>query len=423
MNQDFVFPGHYKLTAARLTSFDGNQRMDISNLIPSFSIEESMDYDSIRGTATVFDNTGLLDRFPIRGEETLILEIEDALKSKRVYELSLYKVSDIEIKNTNDGLRYKIHFTSKSRFDAGKRRITRPFDGLISKIAEIIFATYYTGEKELLLEDTEGSFRCIIPNYTPMQAMNFLANRAFSTKSPSCSFRFFETADNFYFVSDEFLLNRALEDNSIIKEFSFSDAIDKSGRDFISQMQNLIKIENNERVNTITDLYGGAYKSNVIEIDFTRRILENKRFDYESEKNKFTTVLNNKEPREVHTPEFKEDFFTEENERKYLLFKDYSSIGDIPGQLRGEQFLADITNNRVAYRHHLNNTIVSAVSHGRFDLCAGDVIRLVIPEFSSASDRLENSVLSGVYLVSDCSQIFNNDVHETHMKLLKYDWN
>jgi hypothetical protein len=423
MTEDFVFPGHYKTISILLTSYDGTKQVDMSNLIFSYTIEESINNDSIRGTAEVMDNTGLADNFPIRGEETLVITVEDALKKKRVYEMAVYKVSDVVIKDTNDGLRYKLHFVTKSRFDAGSRRIIRPFENLISDIAEIIFSSYYTGNKELLVEETEGSFRCVIPNYTPMQAMNFLASRAYSTKSPSCSFRFFETADNFYFVSDEFLINRALENQELIKEFTYSDAISNTGDKFVSRMQNLIRIENSDRVNTPIDLYSGAYKSNVIEIDFVKKTVEDVRFDYETEKNKFVTVLNNKETRDVHTDLFKQNYFTEENERRYLLFKDYSSIGDIPGQLRAEQHLSEITNRRISYRHHLNNTVVYAVAQGRLDLMAGDIIRLVIPEFSSAVDKVENKILSGVYLVSDCTNIFNMELHETQLKLLKYDWN
>jgi hypothetical protein len=178
-----------------------------------------------------------------------------------------------------------------------------------------------------------------------------------------------------------------------------------------------------DRVNTIVDLYSGAYKSNVIEVDLVKKVVTNKRYDYKTEKNKFLTVINNKETRDVHTDEFARNYFTEENERRYLLFKDYNSTDDIPGQLRGEQFLADATNFRMSYRHHLNNTIVHATVPGRLDISAGDIVRLVIPEFNSASDRGAHPILSGIYMVSSCINVFNMDVHETNMKLLKYDWN
>ena len=51
-----------------------------------------------------------------------------------------------------------------------------------------------------------------------------LYSRSFSTSSPSCSFRFFETSDNYFFVSDEFLIKEANSKNKI-KEFIYGEAI------------------------------------------------------------------------------------------------------------------------------------------------------------------------------------------------------
>lgn len=417
-NTAFVLPGHFKLLAAVLSSHDGSNVNDISSLIHFIELEEGLEFDSIRGHIRVLDNVNLLDTFPIRGEEKLELTVVDALEQKRTYELAVYKVTDVEVKDTNDGLRYKLHVTSKARFDAGTRRVLRSFEASISTIAEVVFATYY-GEtsKELLIEDTEGMFRCVVPNYTPMQTMNFLANRAFSTKSPSCSFRFFETADFFYFVSDEYLVTRALDNPEIIKEFTYSDALDKSGENFYAQMQNIISLENNERVNSITDLHSGAYKNNVIELDLVRKTVSNRRYSYDDQ------TYAKGESVSPHSATFVQDTFTDENERRFLLFKDYSSVGDMPGQLRAEQYLPEITSNRLAYRHHLNNTVTFVTINGRLDVCAGDMVKLVIPDFTSNDKKKENAVLSGLSMVDTCVHRFNLDVHSTHLKLLKYDWN
>lgn len=422
---DFVLPGHYKLLSAVITTLDGKS-VDIVGLIPSFTIEESLDNSSLRGTATVYDNIGFIESLPLRGEEILTIQIEDALKQRLTYELAIYKITDVDIKRSNDGLVYKIHFISKSSFDAMFRKIIEPFNSKISDIVDMIFKKYFTGEKELLLEPTVGIFRCIIPNYTPIQAMNFLAQRSYSTESPSCSFRFFETSENYYFVSDEYLIKRFLDDKSQIKEFIFSDALEKSGKDFISQMQNLIEIKNSDRVNSIMDLSSGAYRSRVIEIDINyRRVnlpgksLDNE-FDYQVEKNKYVSVSGKGRSQGVHSDEFINSYFNVENERRYIVVKDWDPDGS--RQLRGDQFIPEIVMNRVAYRHHLNNTIVYAKSHGRLDLKAGDLINVKIPEFTSSRIKKINPQLSGYYMINDVLHTFETDIHETSLKLVKYDW-
>jgi hypothetical protein len=425
---ELVLPGYYKLVSAVLTTYAGKS-LEISGLIPVFSIEESINKDSIRGSATIIDATNLLDDLPLRGEETLKLVIEDALKQKNEYTFRIYKVDDVAISATNDTLTYRIHFVSASSFDAMFRRIIEPFDDKISAIAEQIFARYYPGvSKDLVLEETVGLFRCVIPNYTAPQTMNFLANRAFSTQSPSCSFRFFETAENYFFASDEYLIGRFLENKDLIKEFIFSDAIEKSGEQFIAQMQNIIELENAERVNTVTDLISGSYRSKVIEIDLTRRRVtmpaksEENEYIYENERDKYRiTASQNSTDSEVHTQQFVQDYFTEENERRYIIVKDYSEDGT--SQLRGEQFLPEIVANRTAYRSHLGNTPVRAKINGRFDLSAGDVINLKIPDFGLASGKQDlNKRLSGYYFVEAVTHVFERDIHSTLLHLLKYDW-
>lgn len=421
----FVLPGYYRLVSATIKPLNG-QPLEIVGLIPEFSIEESLDKDSIRGSAIVYDNIGLLEDLPLRGEELLTLVVEDALRNTVTYELALYKITDVEIKNTNDGLRYKIHFMSKYSFDAMFRRIIEPYNDTVSSIAETIFEKYYSGPKQLLLEDTIGLFRCVIPNYTPMQTMNFLANRAFSRSSPSCSFRFFETAENYFFVSDEYLIKRFLENKEEIKEFTFSDAIDKSGEEFLSQMKNLVEIRNSDRVNTAMDLASGAYRSNVIEIDLIKRqaTLPGKsnryEYDYQEAKSNYMSSSGRGEGQDVHTDEFVRTYFTPENERRYIVIRDYDDSGTL--QLRGDQFIPEIATNRLAYRHHLNRTVIYAKSNGRLDLNAGDIINIKIPEFKVSENRRLNNQLSGYYMISDLTQVFDKDLHQTDMKLIKYDW-
>lgn len=422
----FVQPGHYKLLSAVIRTFAGKE-IDIVSLIPIFLIEESLDNDSIRGSAMIYDNIGFMENLPIRAEETITFTIEDALKQKLTYEMAIYKITDVQVKNTNDGLTYNLHFVSKSRFDASFRRIIEPHDDKISNIAESIFERYYTtGTKGLILEDTIGLFRCVIPNYTPMQALNFLSRRAYSTGSPSCSFRFFETSESYYFVSDEFLIKRFLDDKTLIKEFTFSDALSKSGSDFMNEMKNIIEIKNTDRVNTMTDLVSGAYRSNVIEIDLIKKQVtlpgkSNKHeFDYQKAKKKFISVSGKGIDQDVHSEAFVNEYFTQENERRYIVIRDYDDSGTL--QLRGDQFLPQIVTNRISYRQHLNNTIVFAKTHGRLDLNAGNIINLKIPEFTASKNRKLNPQLSGYYMINDLTHTFDKDVHSTSLKLIKYDW-
>ena len=438
---EFILPGQYKLLSAVLVSDSaasielgvsgqGNSN-EFSGFIPVFVIEESINSDCIKGYAEIVDNIGFLEDLPIRGEEHLIFTIEDAMKNRRIYQMRIYKIQNVEINDANDGLRYEIHFVSKSRFNVSARRITEPFEDKISNIASTIFNSYYSppqNSSSLVVEPTEGIFRCVIPNYTPVQAMNFLSQRAYSTSSPSCSFRFFETVHNHFFVSDEYLINQALKNVNNIKEFTYSDALDKSGEEYSQQMQNFITIKNEDRVNTMKDLGSGAYRSHVIEIDLVRGRVNlptkstTHSYNFETEKTKYLSTSGRNTDEGIHSPEFKSTYFTQENEKRYMVIRDYADdSGEF--QLRGNQFLPEIVANRTAYRHHLNNTMVNATANGRLDLNAGGMINIKIPQFVASSKKGLNPQLSGYYMIDTVTHNFVRDVHTTALKLIKYDWN
>lgn len=420
----YLLPGYYKLISASITQYGSRNPTEISGIIHKTVIEESIENDSIRGYVSIIDAVGLLEKLPLRGEERLTIEFEDILKQKKIFDLFVYKVDNVSAKNTNDALSYDMHFVSYMRWNAGRHRIIAPFSRSIRDTAEQIFKTYYSPfTKPFVTDATDGNFECVIPNYTPIQAMKFLASRAYNNISPSCSFRFFENSENFYFVPDEYLIADAIT-NDNIKEFTFLPAIEKTGNELEAQLRNLIELRNTDRINTVKDLYSGAYKSNPIVIDFVNRTVTDNRYSYQESKNEFVSLnTRSRVIEDQHSDNFIDYTFTDENERRFLIYKDYQSLGDLPSSIKSEQFLPKIISRRLAYRHMLYRNTVYAKAYGRLDLKAGDIIKLVVTEFSPNNDNVEmESQLSGNYILHDCTHIFDKDTYETSMMLTKFDW-
>lgn len=429
--QDFLLPGYYKLVGATISPYGSTARVDISAIIHKIVIEESIENDSIRGYISVADGVGLLEKLPLRGEERLFIEVEDIFKVKKIFDLFVYKVEDVITKEANDIVFYDMVFVSYMRWNAGTRKIIEAFDRSIRETAEQIFKSYYSPfTKEFKTDTTDGNFYCVIPNYTPPQALKFLANRAYNSESPSCSFRFFENSEAFYFVPDEWLIKQAV-DNNTIKEFTFipysnpmdlSNTSNKTSFDLETQMRNLIELKNTDRINTIADLTSGAYKNNPIVIDFVNKTVTDNRYSYEDSKTEFASLNSgNMNIEDVHDDAFINRVFTDENEKRFLVFKDYQSNGDLPTSIRSEQYLPQIISRRTTYRYLLYRNTVYVKAHGRLDLKAGDVIKLKIPEISPGENK-SDSTLAGNYLVHDCTHTFDKEVYEVSMMLTKFDW-
>ena len=426
----YLLPGYFNVISATISQYGNPVTQDITLLITKIVIEESIENDSVRGYISIIDAVSLLEKLPLRGEERLILEIEDITKQKKIFDFYVYKVDGISAKNTNDSLSYNMHFVSYMRWNAGRRRIIASYGRSIRETAVQIFDEYYKPKTEpytkpFNTDATEGNFQCIIPNYTPVQAITFLASRAYNSFSPSCSFRFFENSEAFYFVPDEYLIADAIvKDN--IKEFTFLPALDKSGMDIETQLKNLIELTNTDRINTLKDMYSGAYQNNPIVIDFVNKTVSDNRYSYQQSKNEFLSVTQKTTGiDDLHSDDYIDYMFTEENERRFLIFKDYQSQGDPSSTIRDEQFLPKIISRRIAYRHMLYRNTVFAKAYGRLDLKAGDIIKLKVKEFSVGGDATGgDSQLAGNYILHDCTHTFTvgPDIYETSMMLTKYDW-
>lgn len=439
-----TYPGGYRLKSLMIypaPSSENRVAIDMRNMVPSLSISESMTQDSIRGSVSVIDSSGLLEGYPIRGEEMLYIDLEDALGNTRQYRVFIYKIDNIGIANNNDGVSYTMHFVSYQRFFADQKRVTASYNKPVSEIVENVFNSYFrrpvtarpailTGDsssgdpnKQIVIEATEGKVKLVIPRMTPAQALKFLESRSYSTQSPTCSFRFFENADSFYFVTDEYLYNKAIEEDKIF-EYTYSENIPQDNGYFLQRMANFSAFKNVARVDTFDDLHGGTYRNKVVVLDIVNRVANfaEPGFEYASVRDGFFKGhANELDVSDKHSDTFIESTFTDENARRFVMVRDY--VEEDAGQLRGEQFLPEIASNRLAYFKNVGGIRVNSTGPGRTDITAGDFIRVIIPEFRHLQAEKElNYQLSGVYMVESVTRNIDKDRYMNDYSLVKRNW-
>lgn len=455
MTNSLPSPSKARIEKVILYSYDGTVSTPLDGIVTEINFSQSIEAAAFIGSIKVQDNIGRLENFPIRGEERLQLTVvaNDDIKNKRKLDLQIYRVDNITMNDANDGVNYYMHFVSRISFEASKRKIieTLKLNNLYpsaSLAAQRIFSKYFSKttdandftlpfgsrkfkiektERNFIVQPTEGIIRGIIPNYTPTEAMYFLSTRAFINDQgfTSCSFRFFETLDNFYFVSDEYLIKTATTQNEVLKLY-YGPQVSKDAKDIHQQINNVERINYPVRVDSAVDMYSGGYTNSVLEIDFVRRRFEKKHFNYLDD-GKFldTSGAPIKPESYIHTERYARDTFTQENAKRFHLYRDYSQPGDIPGSLASDQHLAEIVSKRVSYQHHLNATSINVSMKGRLDIRPGNVVNLNVFELSANSQRTSNPQLSGNYLVYGTEHSIKMSEGEdifTNLRLSKYDW-
>jgi len=460
---NFVNPTYYNLQRAIIRSeFSNIGTFDITLLIPSLTISSSIDSETMYGSAHVIDSVGLLNgnesRDPLRGEEQIIFEIVDSktinenggietLSSENVYRFVgfIYKIDNIQTKEVNDAMMYDIHFVSYQSFKAGTNEIIRAFiDKPVSTIAQTIFDDYYTKDtqfipteqiKDLVVEETEGLYRCTIPKMRPEEAMSFLSKRSFSSKSPSCLFRFFENSRGYYYVTDEELQRLAEVDEERFFQFTYLDALPNTLEFFERQLNNLELIENTKRVNSFDDIYNGAYRNKVYEIDILSRRLnlldDTNQYDYFERRSKYKEAPSRFQKLvDRHTNKFIDSTHSgeEDVQKQWLVIQNYTD-GEKSGEnaMQAETFYAEIISNRQAYSKHIESITVNAVGPGRMDITAGDIVELSVKDFEFASNGetdtfKENKHLSGKYIIKSVTHRMDKEEMRNSYTLIKRDW-
>lgn len=455
MTNSLPSPSKARIEEAILYSYDGTVVAPIDGLITEINFSQSVEASAFVGSVKVQDNIGRLENFPIRGEERLRLTVvaNDDVKNKRKLDLQVYRVDNITMNDANDGVNYYMHFVSRVSFEASKRKIIESLrvNNLYpsaSLAAQRIFSKYFARttpandftlpfaarrfrientERSFIVQPTEGVIRGIIPNYTPTEAMYFLSTRAFINDQgfTSCSFRFFETLDDFYFVSDEYLIKSAIDRNEVLRLY-YGPQVSKSAKDLDQQVNSVERIDYPVRVDSAVDMYSGGYTNSVLEIDFMRRKFETKDFNYLDNAEFVNTAgVTNSPESYIHTERYARDTFTRENARRFHVYRDYSQPGDITGSLAADQHIAEIVSRRVSYQHHLNATSINATLKGRLDIRPGNIVNLEVVALSADSQRTLNPQLSGNYLVYSTDHSIKMSEGEdifTTLRLAKYDW-
>ena len=451
-------PSLVTIETAMLKTVDGRQH-NISPMIYGFSIKSSIYDSSFTATLSIFDSLGFLHNFPLRAEEELDLQLlGHDFQTELNIKGQIIKIDNVTKNTQGDGYFYTLHFVSRTSYRAGIQSIITAFNNKSgSYCAKQLFKKYFNQDKALnsstkseempgessrlqitsnkgrsfYLEDSDGQFRTIIPDYTPAQAMNFLAAKSKAkSSSPSSLFRFFETYDGYYWVTDEWLLKRAKFNKKKIKTLYYMPFTELHPQYSERMIRNVKSYENTTHVDTSADLNSGAYKNKVMEVDFVNHTRNYYSYDYQTNKNKYVGMTG--QPRTsnvgaVHSDAFLKETFKDENKnaKQYVVYRDWQpdDIASVPNQtLRTPQSMVEIIQNRVAYAHHLNNSKANIELEGRIDLVPGDVIDLITQEPSIELKDERNKRLGGKYLVSMVVHTMQEGTLTTQAEIMKYGW-
>ena len=258
------FPGDFEVQSIFLTSpsfKDPEKTIDLSSAWTEINLFEDIYSPAISGDVTLVSSGGFVEGIPIIGEETLEIHMsvagakpkqtpypgphsadEPVTKSVDPLIIGKYRIYKNDppqplSKLGENTFSYKFYFVSEEMITNMKTKVQKAYPTTMSfgaaypqmsspsssdeitidQITRSLFYDCFIGTKKpadqnstsknFLVEPTSGTVSYVIPNWTPFQALNFLAGRAVSvnSRSPGSNFVFYETLRGYRFVSIETL--------------------------------------------------------------------------------------------------------------------------------------------------------------------------------------------------------------------------
>jgi len=191
-------------------------RIDIVSANGSFSLlpylSEMVIYENIfrpalTGNIMITEAHNLPSKLPIVGEETLDIDLgiqgfEDEKIRIKPPPFHVNSIKEREIIKPKAQL-LSLELISEKLMSDSHAKVSKSYrDKKISEIVADIHSTYLDDGSALYVEPTNRIERCIIPNMSPIEAINWLSFRAMpDTSSNNVNYLFYETVSGSYFVS------------------------------------------------------------------------------------------------------------------------------------------------------------------------------------------------------------------------------
>ena len=419
-------------------------RYDLVPNLEELNIYESIFSNHLQAHITLQDAFNIPFKLPIIGEETIDVSIRLEGDSGSVIVnppmLHVLDLSDRFLK-TVQSQRFSLNLVSAQYMSNVHSRVSKSFSGMTAEeIVHDIWANYLDdGHGDLFTETSMREEQCIIPNWTPHQAFNWLARRSQPEDNDhAANYLYYEDMDGVHFKSLNKLAGQPLDEEGNVKPIlTFAKeplAMDPAKIESLSagfiKVDEITYMGQFEKIKNINE---GQYSSKMITHDIVKKKILQHDYDGFTEwlwvnhlgpfpplSNSDTEVKSGHIPRTSFAPPFDPNLAITEGRRLSDLTDSAVSLYPKHDKMYAQNFGHEHDNKveewklRRAGQLVLYDGIVMEVE------CAGlsfirigmtVTLNVLSPETTShgKQDIAFDKFLSGVYMITAIRHMFNND--------------
>lgn len=394
--------GDVNLQRVLMTNQNIKAGLSIKSQVMGFDIYEDVTKPTIFALFHMYDAIGLLESFPIIGEETITVEYSTPGLELTTYTFRCFEISNVNEAPNRRGKFYTLKCVSEEHLLNGTNIVDQAYNGLVSDTVSGILASYLNTKKAVIVDQTKGIQKLVFPKLSPLEAIDFCRRRSVSKQYASSSYVFFENQNGFIFKTVEGLIEQGIKQIGS-RVFNFLNTSTANPEAERLSWRTAINYEVMARTDTVQSIDSGAYYAVTNSFDITQKKLTTTTFRLNQQFDKLETT--NKNDQIPNTSDFIGKYA---NSTPYRFFIPTDSS-------RPEQFLNDMLPIRNSYSLLLNQNITRILANGDSGLCAGDVVQLNFPIQSGFTNKKEqNQEVSGNYFVLRVRHLVTNSSVTKH---------
>jgi len=381
---DFAKLGDYQINDLTITSHNGFQR-SLMPMAMSIQVFEDIFSPNMTCRISISDDGGMLNYLPIIGQEKVSFSFMTMGGTTSInMNMIVHKISGL----TTDGLSqlYNLELVTEDMIKNFEMRISERFEGSATEIAQQVFSKIGT-TKQLEVEPSDDRYDAetgiVIPNMTPIKALDFLSRKAFSDTYKSSSYTFFENSKGYHLKPIEALAQGTSKNKFYLGDLKNVDG--PGGQN--SENKKVIDYSFDSNFSVIDNIMRGMYVGNLITVDLLTRNFKTLEHSYWD--NYMDYQYMNDGP--IHDVS---GTGVQYNPSTLYIAPETELETGKPLQNQEKIFL-----QRKFHRQLMQNIKCTISVYGDSDLTVGDCIDLNVPLFSSTDPDEIDKYYSGKYLI------------------------
>ena len=425
-------------------------KYDLVPHLEELNIYESIFSNHLQAHLTLQDAFNIPYKLPIVAEETIDVAIRltgdegDVIINPPM--LHVHDLADRFLK-TNQSQRFSLNLVSAQYMSNVHSRVSKSFSGMTAEdIVHDIWANYLDdGHGDLYTESSMREEQCIIPNWTPHEAFNWLAKRTqpedgFGNEN-AVNYLYYETMDGVHFKS----LNSLADPDKLTQLVLAKEHLAKDPAKIESLAGGFIKVDSITymgQFEKIKNINEGQYSSKMITHDIVKKKIMQHDYDgfiewfavnhlgpFPPLSNSDTEVKSGHITRTSFAPPFDPEFAVIDGRRLSDLTDSAVSLYPKHDKMYAQNFGHEHDNKveewklrRAAQMVTYDGIMMQVECAGLSVVRVGMTVTLNVasPETTShgKSDVAFDKFLSGVYMITAIRHMFNNDKGQVGYKMI-----